>query len=107
MKLSNGNEKHENGMTLGRLIKQELKVSFPRKKMCDELAERWGIAYSNVLHRLYADKLPNFVSDIKWLYEKYGIGFDMKKGFFYDEEKARIIELNEEMEDAALFGMSK
>jgi hypothetical protein len=107
MKLANGKENTETAGTLGRLVKEELKVSFPRKEMCEALAERWGIHYTNVLNRLYTDKLPNFVSDIRFLYDNYAIGFEMKKGFFFDEEKARIIETNREMQDAALFGMSR
>lgn len=74
-----------------KLWKEELKVSFPKKQLTDALQDRWKITHTNVLTRLKKEKFMDLTSDISFLYEHYGIGYTIERGFFYDEEKHATI----------------
>ena len=90
-----------------KLWKEELKVSFPKKRLTDALQVRWKIAHTNVLARLRKEKFMDFTSDIPFLYENYGIGYTIEKGFFYDEEKYREIQESSLKRRAKALGLSK
>ena len=89
------------------LWKKELKVSFPKRKLTDALIERWELAHPNVLIRLRKENFVDLTSDIVFLYERFGIGFTIEKGFYFDEEKFIEIEENALKSRARSLGMSK
>jgi hypothetical protein len=107
MSLLNGTIEQEKPMKMSRLFYEELKVSFPKGRFVKALAERWSLTDSNVYIRIKNDRMNDLVSDIQFIYENFAIGFDMKRGFFFDEQKWKLIEQRDEMENASLFGMSK
>ena len=90
-----------------KLWKEELKVSFPKKDLTDALQQRWKIAHSNVLTRLKKEKFMDLTSDILFLYEHYGIGYTIERGFFFDDEKYRLIKEQKLNHRARKLGLSK
>lgn len=93
--------------TFWKLWKEDLKVSFPKKDLTDALQLRWNIAHSNVLTRLKKGKFVDITSDIPFMYEHYGIGYTIEKGFFFDEEKFRQIKELSLQNRARKLGLSK
>jgi hypothetical protein len=90
-----------------KLWKEDLKVSFPKKSLTDALQERWKIAHTNVLTRLKKEKFMDLTNDIPFLYENYGIGYTIDRGFFFDEDKYRIIKEMRVKRNADRRGLSK
>lgn len=84
----------------------ELKVSFPKKNLKSDLQQRWKIAPNNVIMRLRKGKFPDLTSDIKFMYDHYGIGYSMEEGFFFDEEKFRQIQQENLNARARALGLS-
>jgi hypothetical protein len=107
MDLLTGKNYDEKPMTLSRLWREELRVSFPKGKLISALESRWNLTNSNVHLRLKKGQLVNFVSDIQFLHQNFAIGFDMKRGFFFDEKQWELIEQRDMMENAGMFGMGK
>ena len=90
-----------------KLWKEDLKVSFPKKSLTDALVQRWQKAHPNVLARLKKEKFVDFTSDIQFMYENYGLGYTMERGFFFDEEKyKKAVEIGL-INKAKKMGMSK
>lgn len=90
-----------------KLWTEELKVSFPKKKLTNALQERWKLAHPNVLARLKQEKFVNMTTDIKFLYDHFGIGFSVEKGFHFDEIKYESIQHEHLNNLARKLGMSK
>jgi hypothetical protein len=90
-----------------KLWKEELKVSFPKKQVTDALQSRWQITHSNVLTRLKKEKFMDLTADIYFLYENYGIGYTIERGFFYDEEKHATVKARQLETRAKKLGLSK
>lgn len=90
-----------------KLWKEDLKVSFPKKRLTDALQARWKLAHPNVLARLKQEKFRNMAADIKFLNDHFGICFTVERGFYFDEKK--FIEIQEEKlkNNAKKLGMSK
>lgn len=94
--------------TFWKMWKEELPGSFPKSQLVDELSGRWGIAKSNVYARLESERFMSLTSDLSFMHENYGIGFDFKdRGFFLDQRQYEIIKQNEDLEAAKMFGMLK
>ena len=91
--------------TLSSLWMNRLPSRFPKLKCVDALAEHLGVANRNAYERIIGDKL--LAKDVSFLFANFGIGFDNRTGFFFDEAQFDIIQQREEMENAALFGLSK
>jgi len=90
-----------------KLWKEDLKVSFPKRNLTDALQERWNLAHPNVLARLKNEKFMNLTSDILFLYEQFGIGYTIEKGFYFDDEKFNQIKENKMKRRADSLGMSR
>jgi hypothetical protein len=90
-----------------KLWKEDLKVSFPKRKLTNALQERWNIAHPNVLARLKQEKFMNMTSDIQFMYEQFGIGFTIEKGFYFDEDKYVNIQESSLKRRANKLGLSK
>lgn len=90
-----------------KLWTEDLKVSFPKRQLVDDLQDRWKITNTNVLGRLKREKFPDLTSDILFMYESYGIGYTIEKGFFFDEEKFQSIQKRKLESTARALGLSK
>lgn len=90
-----------------KLWKEDLKVSFPKRKLTDALQKRWNIAHPNVLRRLKQEKFVDLTTDILFLYESFGIGYTLEKGFYFDEEKYQQIQEKSLKTRAKQLGLSK
>lgn len=86
---------------------EELPGSFPKRSMIDDLVVRWGISMRNVYGRLQAENFMSLKSDLSFMFDRYGIAFDCKNGFFLDRRQYDLIRQNEEMEAAQLLGLGK
>lgn len=93
--------------TFWKLWTEELKVSFPKKQLTNALQKRWDLTHPNVIGRLKKEKFPNLTKDIPFLYECYGIGYTIEKGFFFDEEKFKKIQDDRLNSVAKSLGLSK
>lgn len=90
-----------------KLWKEDLRVSFPKKRLTDALQQRWQITHCNVLARLRQEKFVNLSSDVQFLYEKFGIAFSSETGFYLDEEKYSEIQEKGLRKRARSLGLSK
>jgi len=106
MQLLNGCKKQSQS-SFWKMWTEELKVSFNKKSFTDALMERWNLTYPNVITRLKNENFPYMTADIQWMYENFAVGFTIEKGFFFDTEKAVLIEKKSELEAARFFGLSK
>lgn len=91
--------------TLSSLWGEKLPAKFPKLRCVEALAEHLGVTNRNAYERIIGDKL--LAKDVSFLFANFGIGFDNRTGFFFDEAQFDIIQQREEMENAALFGLSK
>lgn len=90
-----------------KLWKEDLRVSFPKKRVTDALQERWNITHANVLVRLRQEKFVDMTSDIQFLYDQFGIGFTVESGFYLDEERFSQIRETGLRKRARSLGLSK
>lgn len=115
MDLVNGEKKPANGFknmqketTFWKMWSMDLPGSFPKARFRSDFELRWDISWSNIIARLKEEKFMYLKSDLMFMFENYGIAFDYKdKGFFLDQKQFDLIQDREDMEAAAIYGMTK
>jgi len=86
---------------------QDLPASLSKKEAIEQIKNHWGLSYGPTYRRLRGGMFPNFVKDISFMYQNFGIGFNMDRGFFFDHQQFELINEKEELENARIFNLSK
>lgn len=101
----NGN-KMEKQRTIWDLWSKDLPVSFNKKEACVKLEKHWGITYAPVYQRLKSGRF-DVILDLKFFRESLAIGFDDRRGFFFDPLKWEEIAASEQKALARKYKLSK
>lgn len=111
MDLLNGQKKKEKRVkderTFWKMWSEDLPAGFPKRRLIDALEWRWQLSGTNVRNRLKKEELMFMRSDIRFMYVEYGIAFNLEKGFFLDQKQYEALRDREDMEAAAIYGMTK
>ena len=103
-----GTKEVEKETTFWKMWSNDLPGSFPKRQLMDDFESRWKMAYPNVLARLKKEQFVSLKKDLMFMFENYGIAFDYKgQGFFLDKRQYDLIQDREDMEAAAMYGMTK